>query len=322
MVAAALLAVPFVLGALAAPAPVDAEVAFTFQDPEILESSGLVIGERFAVTVNDSGDEARIFTVDLADGETVGVTRWQGEARDVEALAPAGANEVWVGDIGDNLEARSSIRVTRVPFGAGERTVAGESYELTFPGGARDAEALLTQPDTGQLFVVSKHVLGGTIYAAPRRLDPTKPNRLRAVAEAPGLVTDAAFYPDGRHAVLRNYGQGVLFAVDADGWRELGTFPLPPQQQGEGIAVGPDRRIYLSSEGAESEVLRVDLPAELAAQVSSGAPVEFTTDRDAETGTDKRDVLAEYDPPLWPWALGGGFALVALVVLIRSLRPR
>ncbi|CAM3336841.1 hypothetical protein NODU109028_12440 [Nocardioides dubius] len=319
MLAAAALAVPFVLGALAAPAPVDADVAFAFADPEILESSGLVVGERYAVTVNDSGDEARIFTVDVATGETVGVTRWEGEARDVEALAPASENEVWVGDIGDNLEARDSVRVTRVPFGAGDRTVAGVGYDLTFPGGARDAEALLSDPVTGRLYVVSKHVLGGTIYAAPEVLDAERPNRLVEVGEAPGLITDAAFFPDGRHVVMRNYGQGILFAVDADGWRELGTFALPPQQQGEGIAVSPDGWIHLSSEGAEAEVLRIELPDDLATEVPRP-----TTDADADaparSAADDTTLRPERDP--WPWVLGSIFAVLAMVVLVRSLRPR
>lgn len=316
MLAAAALAVPFVLGALAAPAPVDGDVAFAFQDPEILESSGLVIGSRFAVTVNDSGDESRIFTVDLATGETVGVTRWQGEVRDVEALAPASGNEVWVGDIGDNLEARDSVRVIRVPFGAGESTAEGDGYDLTFPDGARDAEALLSDPVSGRLYVVSKHVLGGTIYQAPEVLDAEEPNALVAVGEAPGLITDAAFFPDGRHAVMRNYGQGILFAVDADGWHELGTFALPPQQQGEGIAVGPDGRIYLSSEGAEAEVLRIELPDDLAKGVAQ-PDAEFVSQPEAAEDT---DLKPERDP--WPWALGGLVAVAALVVLIRSLRPR
>ncbi|WP_235736314.1 hypothetical protein [Nocardioides alcanivorans] len=101
-VGAALLTVPLAIALLAGPTAPDSEVEFTFRDPEIVESSGLVMTDDLAVTVNDSGDSARIFTVDRGTGKTVGVTRWAGQARDIEALAPAGPDEVWVGDIGDN----------------------------------------------------------------------------------------------------------------------------------------------------------------------------------------------------------------------------
>ena len=63
---------------------------FAFQDPAIVESSGLVaLGDGLFVTTNDSGDSGRVFTVD-DDGETVGRHRLvRHHPDDVEALAPA-----------------------------------------------------------------------------------------------------------------------------------------------------------------------------------------------------------------------------------------
>jgi hypothetical protein len=76
---AAVVVVPFGLGLSAGATTDDPEPVFRFQDPAIVESSGLVVlpDGRF-VTVNDSGDESRVFTVDPASGKTVGVTRWEG----------------------------------------------------------------------------------------------------------------------------------------------------------------------------------------------------------------------------------------------------
>ena len=122
-----LLPLPFGLGFLA-PGPVteplESETVFAFTDPEIVESSGLVARGGLVVTVNDSGDGNRIFTVDPVTGGTVGTTRWQGDARDIEALAPAGAGRVYVGDIGDNMGSRERIQVARVPAGRGERMLS------------------------------------------------------------------------------------------------------------------------------------------------------------------------------------------------------
>ena len=61
---------------------------FAFADPAIVESSGLVAQDGLVYTTNDSGDTGRVFAVDPASGETVGVTRWAAEPTDVEALAP------------------------------------------------------------------------------------------------------------------------------------------------------------------------------------------------------------------------------------------
>jgi hypothetical protein len=321
---AALVAAPFLVGAALAPAGVDGEVLFRFTDPEIVESSGLVATADIVVTVNDSGDSARVFAVDPSSGDTVGVTTWPGDPVDVEALAPAPDGEVWVGDIGDNRESRSSVTVTRVAVGRSDADVAGSAYELVWPGGARDAEALLAHPRTGRLFVVSKRVLGGEVFAAPSALSADRPNRLERIGDAPGLVTDGAFFPDGRHLVLRGYGIATVLAFPS--LDPVGEFELPEQEQGEGIAVAPDGAVLLSSEGVRSEVLRVDVPPEVR-QAMAPPAADPTPVPSASPGSglpagqveDSSQPRLQRDP--WPWVVGFLLFLAALVVLVRSLRP-
>lgn len=328
LVAALAVGAPFVVGASVGPAD-DATVVLRFRDPAIVESSGLVVTRDLVVTVNDSGDSARIFTVDLGTGRTVGVTSWDAEATDLEALAPAGPGHVWVADIGDNFDARDDISVTRVPFGRSDRAVAGESYALRYEGGPADAEALLTHPRTGRLYVATKGVMGGSLLEAPARLSTDGPNRMRRIGGVPGLLTDGAFFPDGRHLVLRNYGTATVLTFP--GLEEVGSFALPAQQQGEGIAVAPDGRIYLSSEGSRSPLLRVPLPDEIRDAVSAPAtapsspspspsPSPSTRDRQPPEPDDRTEEDLERDP--WPWLMGGLLGVVGVVVLIRSLRPR
>lgn len=233
--------------------PPDPVVDFRWADPAIVESSGLVVADGLFVTVNDSGDSGRIFTVD-GSGATVGVTSWAPAPLDVEALAPAGDGEVWVGDIGDNAGERPSVTVLRVPFGPGDRTVTPPAYTLVYPDGGHDAETLLAAPD-GRLYVVTKDLLRGVVYAAPRQLSVTEPNRLRRVATALAFATDGSFFPDGRHVVLRGYGDAATYAWP--GFREVATFRLPPQPQGEAVAVDQDGWTHVSSEGEHTAVLRV-----------------------------------------------------------------
>jgi hypothetical protein len=314
VIAAVVIITPFLVGASVA-ADRDGEVVFRFADPEIIESSGLVVADGLVVTVNDSGDGARIFTVDLDTGRTVGVTRWSGAATDDEALAPAGRGKVWVGDIGDNGRSRPSVTVTRVPYGRSDVTVEGESFDLTYPGGAADAEALLSHPVTGRLYVVSKEVLGGTVFEAPEALSASEPNRLRAIGDAPGVVTDGSFFPDGKHLILRNYGSATVFTFP--GLEEVDSVELPAQQQGEGISVAPDGTVYASSEGVRSPLLRIAVPT----PTPSPPPTPSTTpsatpDPDPSVATED-----DTEPDPRPWVIGGLVALVGLIVLVRALRP-
>ena len=231
---------------------------FAFQDPAITESSGLVDAGRTVYTVNDSGSQPVLYAVDAGNGRTRATTTYTSvDVTDVEALAPAPGGDVWVGDIGDNLRSRDAIAIYRVTPGQPDAT----RIELTYPDGPRDAETLLAHPRTGRLFVVSKTVFGGTVYAAPRRLVPAVPNRMRAVAVVPGLLTDGTFLPDGRHVLLRGYGAATLLSFPD--FAVLGSFDLPEQEQGEGLSVGDDGRILLSSEGRGAEVLEVKLPQRL-----------------------------------------------------------
>ncbi len=238
--------------------------AFTFEDPSIDESSGLVDAGSSVLTVNDSGSGPEIYVVDKASGETVGRTTYTtDEVVDVEALAPGRGGTVWVGDIGDNGARRISVAVYEVPaVGPGDRTVEATRYDLAYRGGPRDAEALLVHPRTGQLHVVSKGLFGGQVFAAPGRLRTDAVNVLRPVGGAPGLVTDGAFFPDGRHALLRTYS--TMTVRDARSWESEVGEELPDQQQGEGLAMLPSaRRVLISTEGEQSDVLTVPLGDEL-----------------------------------------------------------
>ena len=286
----ALVLVPFLVGAAAGAPGAAGHPAFRFQDPEIVESSGLVVlpgtgrDGGLVVTTNDSGDSGRVFTVDPATGATVGVTSWASDPEDVEALAPAGPGHVWVADTGDNRHARDSVSVLRVPVGRGDRDVVPETYDLVYPDGARDAEALVSHPVTGRLFLVSKGVFSGTVYAAPHRLRADRPNRLTEVGQAPGIVTDATCLPGGGGVVMRTYSTAHLTAFPS--WQGVESWPLPDQDQGEGIALAGDQ-LLLSTEGARSQVLRVRLPA------SAGA-----TDRLSPAWTSLRWLETAYGLPL------------------------
>jgi hypothetical protein len=328
-VLAGLAVVPFVMGAAAAPTASD-DVAFSFTDPDITESSGLVVQGDLAFTINDSGDSGRVFAVDTTSGDTVGVTHWEDDPTDVEAIAPAGPGAVWVGDIGDNTETRDAVQVARVPVGRGDRTVTPTVYDLVYPDGAHNAETLLRDPTTGRLYVATKEVLGGTLYAAPRHLAADAPNRLRPVGPVLPIATDGSFLPDGKHLVVRNYSAATVYAFPS--LEPLGTFALPAQPQGEGLAVHDGDRLLLSSEGVRSDVVSAELPADLAravAPASDSASPAPTTPSPSDTAPptfSREDTelpeTTETTRPAWPWFLSGLLGVGVIILLTRSLRRR
>jgi hypothetical protein len=335
---AGLVVVPFLLGAAASPVT-QARVLFSFQDNEIIESSGLAVVDGLVLTTNDSGDSGRVFAVDPATGETVSVTRWDDDPADVEALAPDGGPGVWVGDIGDNPESRDSIQLVDVPIGRGDRDVDPEVHEVRYPDGAHDAETLMRDPTAGRLYVATKSPLGGILYEVPK----SGAGEMRPLGDVLPLATDGAFFPDGRHFVLRNYALAAVYAFPS--LESVGSFRLPSQPKGEGIAVDDHDRLLLSSEGLHSDVLRVSLPDDVRAAMAGGTPsaAPSATGSPAPSpatpspstpspstpspSTQSREdselpETTETQRPAWPWLLSGLIGVGIVVVLLRSLRRR
>lgn len=319
--------VPVVLAVLvggsAAPATASEKVEgrelFRFADLEIIESSGLVDRGDEVLTVNDSGAGAVLYAVDPTTGETVRRTTYTSDdVVDVEALSPGPRRSVYVGDIGDNAAVRESVAVYRIRPGSPRAT----RFDLVYPGGPRDAEALLVHPRDGRVFVVSKTVFGGTVYVAPNPA-AGQTTRLRRFAQVEGLVTDGAFLPDGRRVVLRSYGTASVYSFP--GFDLLGTVTLPSQRQGEGISVGRDGRVLLSSEGRNAPVLEIQLPVSLVAPSASSEPTPPESPRPHDTGAQPSDgVLAGGEGGLFSrgrWLLGGA-ALAAVVGAAIVVRRR
>jgi hypothetical protein len=316
--------------AVAADDVVDHAVQLTIADPAIHESSGLADTGSLVLTVNDSGSEPLLYALDARTGRTVSATPYTtGEAEDTEALALGRQGRVWVGDIGDNLGVRDTISVYDVRPGR----AGGRRFELTYPDGPRDAEALLAHPGTDRVFVVSKGVFGGVVYAGPRTPTRSQPNLMTRFAQVSGLVTGGEFLPDVRHVVLRTYGTASVYTFP--GFELRGTVRLPEQEQGEALSVGRRGRVLVSTEGVRADVLRVDMrraltgateisprqspvPDPTAGTVGAREPGEAAPGREGSgAGVRAREVL--------PVAAGAALvtALVAaLVVALGRRRPR
>jgi len=223
-------------------------------------------------THNDSGDSARLLAV-RSSGRTVAEVALTG-AENVDwediAIGPRGA--LLVGDIGDNLAQRPSIVVYRVaePRATSSAAVAAR-YELRYPDGARDAEALLFDRREGAIVIVTKSFGGEARVYVGRRPSSRRATALRRASTvrlgAGEPVTAGDVSADGRTIVLRTYDSAYV-------WRRrggeaiataLGRRPcradadLLVEGQGEALAVTRDGRALITvPEGRRPQLRRYE----------------------------------------------------------------
>ncbi|MEU0232916.1 MULTISPECIES: WD40 repeat domain-containing protein [unclassified Streptomyces] len=242
---------------------------FTIRDTRITESSGLAASRAHPGiywTHNDQ-DAPLIYGVDSRTGETVATLTMEGigTPRDMEAISVGPDGDVYVGDVGDNLDGSwDHVWIYRFPEPKvlEDQKVAAEQYVVKYADGPRNAEALMVHPKTGRVYIASKNEDGGGLYAGPERLSASGTNVFRRVDEVP-WVTDGAFSPDGGRLVLRGY-----FAAQEYAWKDgrLGdegtSVGVPFQGQAESVTYTTDgSALMFGSEGKNSRVLRVDPPS-------------------------------------------------------------
>ena len=226
--------------------------------PGVIEASGAAASRRhpgIIWTHNDSGDPV-VFAFDAGGKARARVTVSGATVTDWEdvALGPCPQGTcLYIADIGDNNRARRQITIYRVPEPAlnAQTTEPADVMVLTYPDGARDAEAVFVTD--GQLFVVSKTSPALTaLYRAPLGGGSAV---LTTVAKLPlDRVTGGTISPDGTWVGLRSneeltvYRTKELTSGKSAVARRVALTPFA-ERQGERVAIGGDGMIYLVGEG-------------------------------------------------------------------------
>ncbi|MEN9281168.1 MAG: hypothetical protein RL594_103 [Bacteroidota bacterium] len=210
---------------------------------------------------NDSGDEPRIFAVTLP-GRVVAQVRLEGAKHlDWEDIAKgpgpvAGAAYLYIADIGDNGARRSTVVIYRIREPRIDTTMRDqqlvipadsiERFTVAYADGPRDAEALLVDPATGDIVIVTKREQRCRVYVAPAPQSTTGIDTLRYHGDIPlQLVTGGDVSPDGSTILLKTYlhvrlwkrqpGQSLASAITGAGK----PLPYMPERQGEAIGMTP-----------------------------------------------------------------------------------
>ncbi|MCS0600393.1 WD40 repeat domain-containing protein [Streptomyces sp. LP11] len=290
----ALLAGVLLTGALAVPASAaDGDEGFTIRDPRITESSGLAASRLHPGiywTHNDSDDGPYLYAVDSATGRTVAriTLRGIGAPRDVEAISIGPHNEIYVGDIGDNLGGKwPYVWIYRLPEPKTlkDATVTATQYVVKYENGPRDAESLLVHPKTGRVYIIDKKEDGGHLYEGPATLSTSGANVFKPIAPVDLWTTDAAFSPDGRHLAVRGYFGGIYYDWNGGDLHRKSRLEVPLQGQGESLTYSADgTKLMYGSEGTNSPVQAKDAPDAPAAKSPSAAGGSGSTDSSTDSG--------------------------------------
>lgn len=235
---------------------------------DVREASGAALGRRAAGVIWTHNDSGEPIIVGIDSAGAVRTRAWVAGAQVVNwedvAVGPCPTGTcLYIGDIGDNATRRREIVVYRVtePRPGDQSTGTAEAFRATYPGGARDAEALFVARDGG-VFIVSKGERGPiALYRFPMPLRSGVPMRLQRVATlaagpAPraGRVTGASISPDDRWIVLRTLTSLSFYRADRL-MRGVATRPITVdiraarEVQGEGVALADDGTVYLVGEG-------------------------------------------------------------------------
>jgi len=235
----------------------------------VREASGIVASRKNTGVLwvhNDSGDRPQLFAIDTK-AKLLGVcTVAQARARDWEDIAVGpgpepGRDYLYIGDIGDNQGRYSSVRIYRVPEPEidagrpfGRRGIGpAESIELAYPDRPRDAETLLVDPQTKDIYLITKRELFNRVYRAPYPQSTTAPTVLTRVATLPwGFAVAGDVSPDGREIIVRSpYNASLWQRPDGQPlWKAFEQkpvgIPLVSEPQGEGIAFDGEGRGYFT----------------------------------------------------------------------------
>jgi len=253
-------------------------------DPRVNEVSGITAATSIPGTVwahNDSGDTARLFAIGW-DGTVHGTVDIDGaDAIDWEDMAAGptsnGLRELWIGDVGDNHASRPLVQLYRLPEPSAadlEGRVAAIRYDIRYPDGPADCEALMVDPADGAVYFIEKNLMKkAAVYVVRPPPVPSGPIVAERVAEIRvRLATGADISADGSRIVVRNYKGAFLWQrepgqslVDVLNGQAPCKIDVPAEPQSESIAFADSYTLLSLSEqpGQPLHVLTTPRPQQL-----------------------------------------------------------
>jgi hypothetical protein len=218
---------------------------------------------------NDSGDDARIFLINTAGNIVATVEIASITSRDWEDIAVGpgpveGESYVYIADIGDNNKNKVHKYIYRLAEPLIDTTVLKQSlrfqrnevsaFTFLYADGPRDAEILMIEPFTKDLFVVTKRESKVQIYTLPfPQMDGDTTVLTKSAVPLPFRMTNAGdISADGTEILIKNLTTVYYWKRSGDETviealaRKAIELPYIEEPQGEAIAWRRDGKGYLT----------------------------------------------------------------------------
>ncbi|MDB5134954.1 MAG: hypothetical protein JWP37_1557 [Mucilaginibacter sp.] len=234
----------------------------------LLEISGVAasrINPGILYIHNDSGNPNQIYLTDGSGADKGTLTLTPVGNRDWEDIAVgpgpiAGKSYIYVGDIGDNDSKYSSVLIYRFP----EPDLTGKTLpatlnidaldiiELKYPDGPRNAETLMVDPLTRDIYIASKSSNISQIYVARYPQSTTSATVMDPVVKLYfNKATGGDISPDGTEILLRSNELIWYWKLPAGTSISAGLLTQPQvapyannEPQGEGVGFAADGSGY------------------------------------------------------------------------------
>ncbi len=255
----------------------------------LAETSGVAVSRRFPGmlwTHSDDADQPLVYATDLSGADRGRLRLLDASVVDWEDIAVGPCPDsttscVFVGDVGDNSEARTRVDVYFFPEPdtlpdprqATSMTVRAERLSVRYHEGAQDVEALAVTAQ-GSVLLITKGRSGEVgLYRIPRGAlqgDSVTVSRVEILDIVPQFtlgryVTGAAASREGGRLVVRTYTELIFYQLDSEERpSRVGACWLGLREaQGEAVDILDDSTLVLTSEagfGRPATISRVRCP--------------------------------------------------------------
>jgi hypothetical protein len=248
----------------------------TIEPAQISEASGIAASRKNPGVLWIHNDDGPTWLYALnTEGKLFGIYNFVGaRMRDWEDIAIGPGPEpnvsyLYIGAIGDNNGRKESITVYRVaepdvrikPSSVINEVNGVEAIVMIYQDGPKNAETLMVDPLTRDLYIVSKENKS-RVYRAAYPQSTNGKNTLEYVASLPwGMATGGDISPDGQMIIVRGYFGASLWMRPKEGslWGAFAgeecSVPMIIESQGEAICFDANGAgYYTTSEGRRQPI--------------------------------------------------------------------
>lgn len=228
------------------------------------EASGVADSRSMSgnVWIHEDGDNPNVLHQFSHSGEYKGNIQMPFPNRDWEDMSIGvgpenGKNYIYMAEIGDNeAKYNNQYYIYRFiePQSLSEKVTNFDRIAFQYPDGSRDAECILLDPTTKDIYIVTKREFNVRIYHLPYPQSTTEIQTAKFVQAIPFFaITSGGISSDGKEIVLRNYdaiyywyrkaGESIATTLSRNRDKLL---PYQNEPQGEGFCFDKDNKGYFT----------------------------------------------------------------------------